>query len=71
MYFKFIPQPTNAILAVLQPQFNISNTRSTLGGSFSPVGPNRFKSTQWYLCLIPPPRPLTATRPENRIYRIF
>lgn len=46
MYFKFVPQPTKATFDVRQPQSIISRTRSTLGESCSPVGPNRFKSTQ-------------------------
>lgn len=69
IYFSSVPEPTNATLAVRQPQSINSRTRSTLGGSCSPVGPNRFKLTQWYLCLIPPPRPLTATRPiKKKLY---
>lgn len=68
MYFNCVPLPTKAILAVRQPQFIISKTRSTLGGSCSLVGPNRFKSTQWYLCLIPPPKPFTATRPREKAH---
>lgn len=69
MYFNSFPLPTNATLAERHPHLIISMTRSTLGGSFSLVGPNRFKFTQWYLCLMPPPNPLTATRPRKQTRR--